>query len=1335
MEKSVSGGDDEPRGGAPRALLPWPAGAGRPPAPSGLRRSLLIALCLAFGVSLLASAQALASTQRGHVFSFAFGGQGDGNGQFLDPTGVAVSNSTGDVYVADRKNNRVEEFETVANSAGEPVEEKWKTSFEVANPEGIAVDNCTNAGLACTVAEDPSVGDVYVIGASTKAVKTEPTPTDTEVLKFTPSGEVLPARKFQARVYGVAVGTSGSLFVYWSGGTGGTVSSLDDAEKNSKPSNTPVPPEGGAEPGLGVDSQGDPFIASVAKPGEAGNEALAGLEQELLEQHAPIIAKLEAGTGTVLIHALDFDASTGVAVNGFAGEEMDDVYVDNGRSIAAFGPSTHDGTPGEGEGQLLQRFSAPELEEGRGLAVDATNGTVYVADPGTDKVDAFGLEPRGGPSVAEVSATVQDESTTLRGDVNPAGEDTHYYFEYGTGSCAGSPSSCTRAPGLPADLGSGFGRHEVAIELPSLAPGLYQYRLVAESNAGEARSAEQTLVVNAPLGALPDGRAWEMVSPVKKGGAEPEALTKEGGLIQASANGDAITYVADGPMPADGEVESVRNPEFTQVLSTRNRAAGHESWESQDIDTPSTGASGTAIGKAPEYEIFSSTLALAVVDPFPSERGSFQNPQLSPALEAKGEKPGEQENTIYLRDNGPSGVLAPLATEAESYEKAHQNGGAMKNPGYLPLVTKFNEPGPNFGRNFAEQSEPLWSTGATPDLSHIVLRSEKANPGLYEWTGNEAEENTLQSVSVLPASEGGTLVSTELAGLGGTKGSFASSEDVRNAISEDGSLVVWSTFPKGGGIHLYLRDTQSKETVQLSKPGEGEAIYQTASADGSKIYFTDNEQLTTDSGATEKEPDLYVFEPEVVGGHLSGSLTDLTPQGAQGNGDVVASKVSGRVIGATETISAAEEPGEEQNANVYFVADGVLASDADRGHCPQEPALRPAGTTCNLYVKHYDGATRTWEPAKLVAALSYEDAPDWDGAIKGGNLGLMTSRVSPNGRYVTFMSNRPLTGYDNEDVSGHGRQDEEVFLYDALNERLVCASCDPTGARPRGVLDTNVPSGEGSGLVVDRPGSWATGVGSETRTQDHWLAGSVPGWTLVNLERAEYQSRYLSNQGRLFFNSADALVPLAQPTRTEKVEEHPLEVGVENVYEYEPAGLGACDQGGGCVGLISSGASPHESAFLDASESGNDVFFLTSQSLVPQDVDTNYDVYDAHVCEPSAPCPNASTPVPPPCEGEGCQGVASPEPQGSPATGTEINLGSSNLTPKTGVLSLVEGKPATGSSKPPTRAQKLAKAIKSCRTKYKKQKSKRLACEKQAKKKYGPAAKKASHSSATGSGR
>ena len=38
-------------------------------------------------------------------------------------------------------------------------------------------------------------------------------------------------------------------------------------------------------------------------------------------------------------------------------------------------------------------------------------------------------------------------------------------------------------------------------------------------------------------------------------------------------------------------------------------------------------------------------------------------------------------------------------------------------------------------------------------------------------------------------------------------------------------------------------------------------------------------------------------------------------------------------------------------------------------------------------------------------------------ARQQGNLRLVTSRVSPNGEYVAFMSDRGLTGYDNHDAS------------------------------------------------------------------------------------------------------------------------------------------------------------------------------------------------------------------------------------------------------------------------------------------------------------------------------
>ncbi len=125
----------------------------------------------------------------------------------------------------------------------------------------------------------------------------------------------------------------------------------------------------------------------------------------------------------------------------------------------------------------------------------------------------------------------------------------------------------------------------------------------------------------------------------------------------------------------------------------------------------------------------------------------------------------------------------------------------------------------------------------------------------------------------------------------------------------------------------------------------------------------------------------------------------------------------------------------------------------------------------------------------------------------------------------------------------------------------------------------------------------------------------------------------------LFFNSDDALV-------SKDID------GTWDVYEYEPAGVPegehACspgsssgsvvfkparvfevgghqgEEGAGCVGLISSGESGQESAFLDASESGGDVFFMTTAKLAPQDFEHSYNVYECTTESPCIPNPPAS---------------------------------------------------------------------------------------------------------------
>jgi hypothetical protein len=122
---------------------------------------------------------------------------------------------------------------------------------------------------------------------------------------------------------------------------------------------------------------------------------------------------------------------------------------------------------------------------------------------------------------------------------------------------------------------------------------------------------------------------------------------------------------------------------------------------------------------------------------------------------------------------------------------------------------------------------------------------------------------------------------------------------------------------------------------------------------------------------------------------------------------------------------------------------------------------------------------------------------------------------------------------------------------------------------------------------------------------------------------------------------------------------------------------------------------------LGTDTTGENVFFSTADQLVPQDIDTQLDFYDARVGG-GFPAPTA----PLACGGEACQGALSAPPIfGTPASVTFNGAG--NLAP-----------PTPAKPKPLTRAQKLAKALKACHSKH--DRHKRAACERQARKRYGP---------------
>ena len=111
----------------------------------------------------------------------------------------------------------------------------------------------------------------------------------------------------------------------------------------------------------------------------------------------------------------------------------------------------------------------------------------------------------------------------------------------------------------------------------------------------------------------------------------------------------------------------------------------------------------------------------------------------------------------------------------------------------------------------------------------------------------------------------------------------------------------------------------------------------------------------------------------------------------------------------------------------------------------------------------------------------------------------------------------------------------------------------------------------------------------------------------------------------------------------------------------------------------------------------------TRAQLAGQDQNDNFNLFDARV----GGVPPLSAPA---CSGTGCQGVPPAPPIFATPSSVTFN-GVGNFPPPSPA---VNSKPKT---KPLTRAQKLAKALKAC--KGKRNKTKRAACNAQARKRYG----------------
>jgi Tol biopolymer transport system component len=1258
------------------------------------KRKVLQRLCvvaaLAVALVVLPSAPALATYT--HVFSSSFGGAGSGDGQIellthtgrRGGSGVAVNSSTHDVYIADTGNHRVDQF-----SASGAFIRAW--GWGVADGSTEALQTCTSgchAGIPGAgagqlnepsfVAVDnsggPSEGDVYVADRTSAG--------STFVIKFAATGSYISTSDgmtatfpipgpFGQTIIGIATDTSGDLWVYAEDSTAGDplngLGVMFEFAQDGTFLNDWTTHEGAPPLGIAVDSAKNLYLSAVGPSKFTSSGALIG--------------------------SIYLGLQSGVAAN----SATDDVYIGEGEQIARYSSSCD---PSSGHFCTAAETFATggELNGAGALAVDASNDTVYVSNSSADQVAVFGRTPdvtTGQPSGrTPIGATL---SGTVNPDNTPVG-DCHFDYvadaEYQAGEsdpyAAGGTVACDTLP-------SGSGSVAVHAEISGLTPGVvYHFRLQATNMYSTSFATDETVPGTPPAVDATSAADVTSATAVLQASINPEG----GDTTYHFEYGTSTSYGTDAPVPAAdlgsgvGDVPASRRVEglvagtvYHYRVVARN-SLGTTVGPDRTLTTQPSG--GTGSDACPNAAVRAQQEAATLPDCRAYEQVSAPDKNGSPVL-----GPGDHE--VYWQSSPDGGaftytsagvfadaqtgdaVVSPyLASRAQGNWSSHNllppqapgsfipfphigvyskdlsrglliNGGGSTNFGQDQPALVPGEPH-NINLFLRENSTDsyqlvnLTPMGVAPapieltyigssDLSHVVfeenaqLTADSPPAGAHAHL-YEWHAGAVRLAGILPD---GTPVPASVPVRVPFNEGGGSSESVPgdHAVSDDGSRIFFNVESNPSALYLRQNATTTVQVDASRGPGPGGGgRFAVASSDGSRAFFLDDaaQGLTNDT-VPGSGINLYRYDVN------SGTLSDLT--------SAAGAEVQG-VIGASE-----------DGSYVYFVANAQLAPGASPGNCTGTGNGDPAAT-CNLYLFH-NGVT------SFIAAVNGEDLGDWNGSTFTLDS---TSVVSPDGRYLAFESLSSLTGYHNLAANGvqcgnatphDGPHCAEVYLYDAApgaTGKLSCASCNPSGGAPLGAS------------LLGIPGKYD--------------------------QVYNYMPRYLSDSGRVFFNSLDALAPRDSN-------------GQWDVYEYEPGGIGNCQQSQGCASLVSSGTSPDASLFRDASSTGDDVFFTTSDPLVAQDGDRSLDVYDAKVNGGLASQNELAAPG---CGGEACKPSVSGQPE-------EQVPGSNGVS---GQGNVVTPSPAVAAKRRPlTRAQKLARALRVCRSKPKR---KRVSCVAQAKRRY-----------------